>query len=245
MKRILLGLSFLVVQHFAFAVDMGNVVFSAYRQGSQSGAGNCASIAIIKASIACFGIDSVFKRVVHENGWKVILRTGESLDLSHVELEHARLGFGIVEKDFNGFSVDNWELKREIADYSTFCFAVMVKMVMRYGDGHRSKNNALDSSTYSSFINAMQDLNDGGYTATIYHLLGLEEHVYFPGRFASTANEYCVIWSIGHAMYAYNRFADSYGKRSPMWKYIHRTGRFYIRKEEQINRGKFIKFSST
>jgi hypothetical protein len=38
-----------------------NILFNAFKQGNVNGGGNCASIALIKASIGKFGVGNIFK----------------------------------------------------------------------------------------------------------------------------------------------------------------------------------------
>jgi hypothetical protein len=162
-KQLKRTLTFVILMFlFGFADVIGqprpetNILFNAFKQGDVNGGGNCASIALIKASIGTFGIGDVFdySKSDVDSLINVKLRNGQSLKVTYAEIRKATTENGFVLKS------DNEEAKR-IKFYADTCFAVMVKM-----------NQILRN--LNSYSIALDKLLNGYFTPTVNCLLGIK-----------------------------------------------------------------------
>lgn len=223
------------------AVSNPDIMFNCFRQGKVAGGGNCAAIALIKASILTFGINGVFSYSYGNGVYAVRLKTGENLTVQDNELQDARDSSGFVQRGFNGYSSNDTIEKNKILEYAYLCFAVMGKMVMKHGDGNKSKSKGqfIDSCYYNNYKNAIYDLNEGGFTPTNYHLLGLDEHVFEYKKWHSSAIvESGITWSTRHAMFMRKGFCDSYGKKTRLLLKPKSNGRIYLSSSKLTDFGK-------
>jgi len=209
-----------------------DAMFNCFRQGEVAGGGNCAAIALIKASILTFGINGVFSHTYANGVYTIVLKSGETLEVDDAELALAKTEAGFWEKDFPGSSSNDLILKSQITKYAYLCFAVMGKMVMVHGDGSyypTTKPNSdgfIDSCCFKGLKNAIYDLNDGGYTPTNYHLLGLNDYTYAYRRWHRAKNIHAgLTYSGGHAMFISSGYCDRYGKKRKLIRYPQSTGR--------------------
>jgi len=200
-------------------------LFYAFYQGEvasdENVAGNCASVALIKAAIARFGIGHVFQTEGIENGYKVKLRNGKEFSLNKNELEKAKTASALQRG--TGSNEDVQRLYDEILDYAHLCFAVIVKYVYIYGEV--CENNIVKK--VSSFDEAVKSVNDGLYTPLCYYHLGLENHIRKMKRLSSTNGLNAIVgWSLHHAVYINDQRYDNRGEPEGMTpKYY---GRFQI-----------------
>lgn len=121
-------------------------------------AGNCASIAAIKAAIMAFGARPVFSRTGADgDGYVVVMRDGDDeYSFTADELEMA--------KRMSRFRGDHAVL----LSHAHFMFAAMARRA-------QLENN--DGSSGMSFAEAVDSLNDGEYWKEGLHWLGLERFV--------------------------------------------------------------------
>ncbi|MEB2777466.1 hypothetical protein SYJ56_19280 [Algoriphagus sp. D3-2-R+10] len=193
---------------------MKNLLFKAFYQGKDEeflGAGNCASVALIKAAMFTFGHE-VISYVKEGKDYKVTLKNGDSVSFSEDELSYAKKESSFII----GKSEDENEKKefQKILDFAHLCFAVICKMAQLNGDF---------SSRFSKFIIpenfeiAVEIINDGTLTPQVYEFLGLEEHVTPTFRYKLKKRVKqplgMVIWTKSHAMYCSEGSFDRYGKK--------------------------------
>lgn len=127
----------------------------------QQGANNCASIALIKASIGTFGLYKVFS--VEDSGEKysVTLKNGTAITFTKRDLEQSILvGSFQPSKDR---TPEKQEVYKLIREYAQLCFAVMV-----------AKYN-LDNKL-NSFDLALNKLSNGANARFVSQYLGLENY---------------------------------------------------------------------
>ena len=111
-----------------------NQIFKAFKQGTVQlplfwrigGGGNCASVALIKAAIATFSFNNVFKSIViDEVNSRYLIdlkdedKTVYSLYFSDYEFGAEKSAFELHEKD---------DTSKDIFEFAKFCFAVMAEV---------------------------------------------------------------------------------------------------------------------
>ncbi len=167
-----------------------NAYFSAFKQG---GTGNCVSVAAIKAAMAKFGPDNVFKSVTRSgNGYDVTMRDGVKVRVSDAELSTA--------SRLSRFSGKEPAVLRK----ANLMYAAMANRAQLEGnDGRRNM----------SFERACQSLNDGESYLEGARWLGLKNHV----RKINPRNiddfSAVVTASSRHAMFASKGYIDHYGHK--------------------------------
>lgn len=213
---------------------MKNLLFNAFYQGKDEealGAGNCASVAIIKAAMFSFGYE-VVRYVIQQDTYEVTLRNGDEIAFTASELLYATQESSFIL----GKAKDETELEQftKILNYAHICFATICKMAQKHGDF---------SSRYSKFIIpdtfelAVEIINDGTFTPHVYEFLGLEEHASATYRTKLRKkikqSKGMVLWTNTHAMYASEGYFDLYGKKQKF------TGRFMFKLPGKIAAGIF------
>lgn len=170
-------------------VDADNL-FTCFRQGER---GNCASIALIKAAINVFGIDSVFsEQRINDTLIQAVLKNGRKYSISNSDLQFAQ-----KSADFK-IQVNGHE---EIINYAIKCYAVMGKV--------RQELEGLD--TYKE---SLEYLERGYYTPSVYVLLGMENNVIHLKRFSNISSKCGIVaWRTKHAVFACNGFMDDHGRK--------------------------------
>ncbi len=224
MKKIILIIAALTIigktnaQTFQQSYTYDTTVISAFHQG-HNGDFNCASIALIKCTIATFGQDNVFKSVSKNNDiYTITLRNGEIVTLTKQELDTATAR--------NGFKLDN---DQSILNQANLIYAVMAKRAVSF-----SKTN----STYrlcTNFDNSLIFLHGetGGVDAReLPILLGLAlvnvKH----------KKEISYIYENGyHAVFATKKVFDDYGSphRLSLRYWRKHIGRNPVKDLESIN----------
>ena len=193
---------------------MKKLLFKAFYQGKDAesiGAGNCASIAIIKAAIFTFGYNVIsYKKA--GNSYLVTLKNGDSLTFNESELLYVKKESSFLLGKYKNESEKEQFL--EILDYAHLCFASICKMAQENGDF---------SSRFSKFIKpesfelAVEIINDGTFTPHVYEFLGLEKHVSatYRTKLRKRIRQSCgmVLWTNSHAMYSNEGYFDLYGKK--------------------------------
>ena len=159
-----------------------NLLFNAFKQGNVNGGGNCASIALIKASIGTFGVGNVFSYTRNDKDSSITakLRNDSTFNLTYNEIRQATLANGFVSK------LQNQEAKN-IKKYSDTCFAVMVKM------------NELIWE-YDSYSEALTALLNGYNTPNVYRLLGVRFREISTNDLSANTN--IVTYNSYHAVYS-------------------------------------------
>lgn len=167
-------------------------IFNSFKQGVVSAGGNCASIAVIKASIGTFGIYKVFNAMTYDSKTQlttVILRSGNTVSISSSELQQAIDSANFVQKNSDVTSI-------KIKNYADTCFAIMCKHLQ----------NMLH---YKTFIEAINDLNDGYTTSEIGTVLGVKFQEIKPHRVKRISKlKNLVLYNTYHAIYASDGYYD-------------------------------------
>jgi hypothetical protein len=183
-----------------------NKIFESFKQGDRT---NCASIALIKASLNVYGLDSLFiSQKVTDSLYKITLKNGDSFNLTSEELNKADFSADFV------LIKDNDDSK-EIRDYSILAYAVMAKYKQII-------------EKYATFELALEDLEYGAYTPTVYKYLGFEKGKQIQKLRRLKGDEYCgvVAWSSVHAVFTCEGYMDYHGDKRALWfKY---SGRFRV-----------------
>lgn len=132
-----------------------NILFNAFKQGNVNGGGNCASIALIKASIGTFGVRKVFTYSKNKLDGSILvkLRNDSTFKVTYNEIQQATNENGFVSK------VQAQEAKR-IKNYADTCFAVIIKM-----------NEIIWK--HDSYSKSLALLLNGHNTPNVYRLLGV------------------------------------------------------------------------
>lgn len=112
-KFLMLG-TFLVLNLTTFSQINEMDLLKSFKQG---GAGNCASISVIKLAIAYYGIDKVFLNVEYlNNNYHILMRDSVVIDLSATELQTMESLNYFVSKD-----------NERVYTYAKFLYAAMAK----------------------------------------------------------------------------------------------------------------------
>ena len=192
-----------------------NKIFTAFFQGKDetaAGAGNCASIAIIKAAIYTFG-DQIFQEwSQQENRYNIILKNGDQVTFTQEEFDYAKEEASFILGEAEN-EADN-QLFVEMRELAYLSFTAICKMVQIHGDySSRLKQFIIPED----FKTAVEIINDGTDTPDVYELLGLEDHVTPIYRWKikkrTKSDTGMVIWTKGHAMFAAKGYFDLYGNR--------------------------------
>ena len=168
-------------------------IFTGFRQG---GAGNCVTVAAIKAGMTRFGTGGIFQQVIQANdgSWNIRMRDGYRMNLRQQEIDAAR-----QLSRFSG--ADQRLLNRAV-----FYYAAATKRAMY-------ENN--DGWGRRGFTAAAQTLNNGEMTTEGLHFLGLDRYV----RRISVADMHrynaVVASNSGHAMWVSAGVVERYGRGQP------------------------------
>jgi hypothetical protein len=167
-----------------------NAYFSAFKQG---GTGNCVSVAAIKAAMAKFGPDNVFKSVTRSgNGYDVTMRDGVKVRVSDSELASASRLSRLSGKDSG--------LLRQ----ANLMYAAMANRAQLEGnDGRRNM----------SFEQACQSLNNGESYLEGAKWLGLKNHMKKINPRDMDSYTAVITASAKHAMFASGGYIDHYGQK--------------------------------
>ena len=188
---------------------MTNVdLIKSFKQGavqlkSTSSLGNCASIAIIKASIEIFGLNNLFEHSKETNVHRIVLKDGTELTFSDEELLRSNnvVDFQLNEEEEEE-EEDKIELFKKIHEYSQFAICAMTKRVMEIGEAGQGQGNFEDS---------LRALNDGANTPNLPKALGLQSYFTNPKYYMSVRNKGMIGWLSGHTVYISQKYMDYYG----------------------------------
>lgn len=167
-----------------------NTYFTAFKQG---GTGNCVSVAAIKAAMAKFGPDNVFKSVTRNgNGYDVTMRDGVKVRVSDAELATASRLSRLSGKD------------PALLRKANLMYAAMANRAQLEGnDGRRNM----------SFERACQSLNNGESYLEGAKWLGLKNHVRKINPRDLDEYTAVVAASSRHAVFASSGYVDHYGRK--------------------------------
>lgn len=171
---------------------------------SQGGAGNCVTVAAIKAGMTRFGTGGIFSQVVRANdgSWNITMRDGFRMNLKQQELDMAR---GLSR--FHGPD-------KPLLDRAIFYYAAATKRAMY-------ENN--DGWGRRSFASAAQTLNNGEYTAEGLHFLGLDRYIRPVSVHDMHRYNAVVASNSGHAMWVSGGVVERYGRGQRGWFGINRA----------------------
>lgn len=176
-------------------------IFTGFRQG---GAGNCVTVAAIKAGMTRFGTGGIFQGVQRANdgSWNINMRDGYKMNLTQQELNWAR---GLSR--FHGSD-------QKLLNRAIFYYAAATKRAMY-------ENN--DGWGRRGFAAAAQTLNNGEMTREGLHFLGLDRYV----RQVSVRDMHrynaVVASNNGHAMWVSGGVVERYGRGQRGWFGISRA----------------------
>jgi hypothetical protein len=160
------------------------------------GGGNCASIALIKASIGTFGINGVFKNVTFDSANSILhvtLRNDDIVDLTFDRFNNGKEYLSIQK-------IGDDDMSKQIADYARFCFAVMCRreqLLLGYNRNH--------------FYRGVDKLNKGQSAGEIYTLLGLKNEPIENLSFDNLNNyKNLVVYNGPHAVYSSSGYYDEF-----------------------------------
>ncbi len=165
-------------------------IFTGFRQG---GAGNCVTVAAIKAGMTRFGTGGIFEQVVRarDGSWNILMRDGYRLNLKQQEIDWAR---GLSR--FHGSN-------KALLDRAVFYYAAATKRAMY-------ENN--DGWGRRSFSAAAQTLNNGEMTTEGLHFLGLDRYVQRISVAQMHRYNAVVASNTGHAMWVSGGIVERYGR---------------------------------
>jgi hypothetical protein len=193
---------------------MKEYLFKAFYQGKDLeslGAGNCASLALIKAAMFTFGFN-VFACEKTLDNYHVTLKNGVTLGFTESELLYASRESSFVLGAYENASEK--EVLEKLRSYAYLCFTVICKMAQKNGDFSNRFQKFVIPETFEL---AVEIMNDGTGSPEVYELLGLENNVSpaYRTNLVSKIKEPIgmVMWTVAHAMYANNGYFDLYGKK--------------------------------
>lgn len=163
-------------------------------------AGNCVSIGYLKAAIEVFGINNIFEHYLHDDTYSIKLKDSSRFSFSQTELNKSILAadFSTLKRPKN-LSPDKLKQYDEILKYAQIGFCVIVK------------NYQLKKST--SFLEALDEINQGLNVRCFPKLLGLQNYTEYQGwkgNDASRSGE--VGWFKNHVVFTSNGVVDYYGE---------------------------------
>lgn len=169
----------------------------------QFGAGNCASIAAIKAALMAFGTHPVFRRVAIDGpDYVVVMRDADTeYRFTEAELE-------LAAKDMSIKGGDDL-----LVAHAHFMFTAMAKRVQQHGN---------DGKPMPTLESAIASLNDGEHYLEGPKWLGIAKHVkqgpnrklpfYGKAKRFVVANVATISKSPRHAWFGSHGLCDNYGK---------------------------------
>lgn len=206
MKKIVLTLLTSIFVIPTYSQISSDKLFECFKQGERP---NCASIALIKASLNVYGLNNLFNiEKVDDTSHKITLKNNTSFVLTNTEINRAKQSADFVLLNDN-------EENRKIIDYAILTYAVMAK-----------NKEIIDKE--KNFDDALDNLEYGAYTPTVYKYLGFEKGKQIEKLRRLTGSNNCglVAWSPVHAVFACESYMDYHGIKKPLWfKY---SGRFRV-----------------
>lgn len=166
--------------------------------------GNCASIAIIKASIEVFGLNKVIEYHIIEEVYYITLKNGIQLEFTKEQLERSNI---VANFQLNSVDPGKFVLYQAIFEYAQILMCTMTIMVSKIGESGEG---------IGDFELALIAINDGADSTSIPKLLGLDD--YYIGKtkmkrfFMSPNNKGMFAWLLNHTVYMSEELYDYHGK---------------------------------
>jgi hypothetical protein len=208
MKKMTLTLIFITLLVSTYSQVSCDKLFESFKQGERP---NCASIALIKASLNVYGLDNLFNiEKVNDTSHRITLKNNASFILSDGEINKAKQSAGFI-------LINDNEENRKIVEYAILTYAVMAK-----------NKQIIDKE--KDYDMALEFLEYGAYTPSVYIYLGFEKGKQIEKLRRLSGGDYSgvVAWSSAHAVYACEGYMDYHGIKRPLWfKY---SGRFRVTK---------------
>jgi hypothetical protein len=163
-------------------------VIAGFKQG---GAGNCVSIAAMKAAMVAFGPDHVFRSVSRgATGTDITMRDGVTVTVSDAELREAARHSRLTGPD------------QPLVESATLMYAAMAKRAMAEGN---------DGRRHRTFASACNSLNNGESYLEGAHWLGIEQHMKEIPASEIKDHVAVVAASNKHAVFSSNGTIDRFG----------------------------------
>jgi hypothetical protein len=125
--------------------------------------GNCAAIALIKASIEAFGLNNVIDYHCSNGVYYVTLKNGVAVNFTQFDLNRSNY---VANFQFKPIDPATFDLYNSIYQYAQLLMCTMAVMVAKEG---------INFKGIGEFENALEVLNDGPNPKYLPSLLGLEE----------------------------------------------------------------------
>lgn len=161
--------------------------------------GNCASIALIKASIEVFGLNNVFMYEKIADTYRVTFKNNRQVSFTEKELARSNDVSGFV---LNTKEPSKLELYTSIQKYAQIALCSMVKRVMEIGEAGEGKGD---------FEKALRALNDGANTPSLPEKLGVEDYCLGKKWHRDANGKGLFGWLKGHTVYVSQGVRDKYG----------------------------------
>jgi hypothetical protein len=194
----------------AYCQPSDNILFKAFKQGrvqeNAKVAGNCVSVAIIKAGIATFGFNNIFLNVDRDSSKKltrIILRDGTKLNLTFDEEAMARTRSKFRQS--KTISPEEKDSCDKVMDFAQFCFAVICK-----------NKQMQNPSKLTSYNMAIRDVNLSEPASEAYKLLGFFMEPVNADVATLNSTKNLVIYNLKHCVFASNGFYDEQAISQPI-----------------------------
>lgn len=201
-----------------WAQSSDSLRLQAFYQGK---AGNCASIALIKAAIDRYGLGQVFDTMRTGSSVQIKMLNGQMLTLSDAERRQAGAATKFVRNDASKPKPEGSDLPvaeaTSIIQYATLCYAVMAKFIESVGeyDCLNSDNTTDAPKRVTSFKAALATLDDGVCSDNVYRHLGLivenPSHVEFKPTMSFLTKRGVLVYSDKHAVAVWRKYFDYHG----------------------------------
>ena len=162
--------------------------------------GNCASVALIKASIEVLGLGNIFKQTKAGDTYQVTFLSGKQVSFTEKELARSTQVAGL--KALKANDPGKQIMYDEIFSCANLCMCAMTKSVMEIGEA---------GDGIGDFEVALRALNDGANTPNLPYKLGLDDHFLGRKMWRNTSGAGLIGWLKGHTVYISHDVWDDYG----------------------------------
>jgi hypothetical protein len=195
--------NFLLIGLFFLSMSYGQIdsetLFKSFKQGERT---NCASIALIKASLNVYGLNNLFSLdITNPDLFKATLKDNSIVTINLEELKMAEESAGFI-------IIEDTQISRDITKYAVLTYAIMAK----------HKQN-LEKSDFKTYKEALDDLEYGAFAGDVYKYLGFKKGKQVVKHKRFTGGNLCglIAWSNAHAVYACGGIMDYHGRKKPLW----------------------------
>jgi hypothetical protein len=207
-------------------------IFSSFKQTDK---GNCVVVAYIKASMAAFGMDSVFRSVkidsvkAGDRAWISAVHA-ELLDGSKVNLDSFEVYTAFESSKFRLLN-ETRRRHQDIYNLSLVSYAILARNKVKV-DGIDKK----ESDPRKAFLLSLRQLDDGSDATKAYRYLGIpSEYVVVCPRLSRTRGlNGMIVYSWKHAAFASFGRMDLWGRTKRIRK-LYYFGRIRLQKPWQRN----------